>query len=895
MRRSAAAETIGRWRVPIAVTVALLAAALAVGPALAGPGRSAIDSDRGSGVFGTWTQDRHGLPAYDYTLDQNVDPRAEQPELNGNNANWSQLGNDAIVANAYNHGYMQLWSSARLYQWTNRYDPATDHYAGGFGWLRLDDGRVASTFYGDRPPGSRFERRFGPGYYRKSMRFAGIDVVETTTTPFGDDPAVVDEVRITNRSDEVRRLTWWEYWDVNPWDETEDVQRGLDAPALRGGDTLTVAQHPTSIDSQPLTIFLAAPESGIAGFETDASAFFGSGGRVEPDAVRADDPSSSIAPPSATGAVGRTMFATRTPLRLRPGRSVTLRFVYGMAHPGEIDGIVRRATRPADAATASAGRWARWLPEIDLGRRYRWLARELTWDAYMTRSSSLYEEECGHHVITQGGYYQYGAGGQWAFRDPLQHLLPMIYADPKLARDVLLYSLQQQEQGDGFVAYGMGPMCRPMELGTTNDFDFWLIQAVAEYVLATRDLGFLDRRVPYLERNGQGTVLEHLKLAVDHQEGPPLGLGPTGNYLMGTNGDWSDFSTNILPATESVLVTAQLAYAYPLLAEVAELAGEDSFARRLRRLGARNRRQVAAEWTPRGWLKRGYYGEEPVGVGSEYLEPQPWAVLSGALDERRERKLVASTERFLQGVDAPAEINGPSRIGISQSPAANDPDIDELDGVDGVGDNNAVYVGGTWYALNGPWIWALGELVGTVPGAAERAFDELRRNTLTAHATAFPDHWSGVLHVDDACSSFYATAPERCGIEFLLDQTDHAYNGQITHQPAWGLLAALRLAGIEPDRRGYSFAPVLPLRRYTIDLPRVGVAVERRRMSGYVRTESRAPLALRLDPPHHLDRRRTRVLVDGRAVPFRLRGGSAVVKARPGSDHLVRWRIETEG
>jgi hypothetical protein len=877
------------------MTVALLATAVAVGPALAGPDRPAIDSERGSGVFGTWTQDRHGLPVYDYTLDQNVDRRAEQPELEGSNANWSQLGNDAIMANAYNHGYVQLWSSARLYQWANRYDAATDHYAGGFGWLRLDDGRVASTLYGDRPSSSRFERRFGPGYYRKRMRFAGIEVIETTTTPFGDDPAVVDEVRITNRTDEVRRLAWWEYWDVNPWDETEDVQRGLDAPEVHGGDTMTVTQHPSAIDPRPQTIFLAAPDRKLSGFETDASEFFGSGGRAAPAAVRDDEASGSIAPPSADGTVGRAMFATRTPLRLRPGRSATLRFVYGMAHQGAIDGIVRRVSRPADTAAASARRWARWLPEVDLGRRHRWLARELTWDAYMTRSSSLYEEECGHRVITQGGYYQYGAGGQWAFRDPLQHLLPMIYADPKLARDVLLYSLQQQERGDGDIAYGMGPMCRPMELGTTNDFDFWLIQAVAEYVLATRDLGFLDRRVPYLERDGRGTVLEHLKLAVDHQESPPLGLGPTGNYLMGTNGDWSDFSTNILPATESVLVTAQLAYAYPLLAAVAELAGERSFARRLRRLGARNREQVGAEWTPRGWIKRAYHGDDPVGVGAEYLEPQPWAVLSGALDERRERKLVAGTERFLQGVDAPAEINGPSRIGISQSPAANDPEVDELDGVDGVGDNNAVYVGGTWYALNGPWIWALGELAGTVPDAAERAFDELKRNTLAAHATAFPDHWSGVLHVDDACRSFYATAPERCGIELLLDQTDHAYNGQITHQPAWGLMAALRLAGIEPDRRGYSFEPVLPLRRYSIDLPRVGITVERRRMLGYVRTESRAPLTLRLDPPHRLDRRRTRVLIDGRAVRFRMRDGAAVVNARPGSEQIVRWRIETQG
>ena len=40
------------------------------------------------------------------------DARGALPEV-GATDNWSQVGNDAIVANAYNHGYMQLWSSAR--------------------------------------------------------------------------------------------------------------------------------------------------------------------------------------------------------------------------------------------------------------------------------------------------------------------------------------------------------------------------------------------------------------------------------------------------------------------------------------------------------------------------------------------------------------------------------------------------------------------------------------------------------------------------------------------------------------------------------------------------------------------------------------------------------------
>ena len=885
-----------RWPVALAaavVTGLAPAPVAAAAPDLlseAGPGAE-ISSAHGSGVFGRWRVDEHGMPAYDYTLDQTTDPRAQQPELDGDDANWSQVGNDAIVANAYHHGYVQLWSSARMYQWANRYDASSEHFAGGFGWLRLADGRTASTLYADRAPGSHLRRRFGVGYARKRMRLAGLRVSQTTTAPFGDDPALVDEVRIENTSSATRRLSWWEYWDVNPYDEAGDLRRGLAQAQYDGDDLLSVAQQPDGLDPDPLSIFLAAPGTRVSGIEADTSSFFGSGTRALPAAVAADAASGAVAPPTAAGTAGRAMFATRSPLRLRPGHSVTLRFVYGIAHPEQIPGIVRRAAKARSGAAASARAWARWLPSIDLGRRLAWLARELTWDAYMTRSSSLYEEVCGHHVITQGGYYQYGVGAQEAYRDPLQHLLPMIYAEPSLARDVLLYSLQQQAAGTGSIAYGMGPMCTPLDLGSSNDLDFWLIQAVSEYVLATRDLGFLDRRVPYLGGGSSATVWDHMKLAVQHQEGAPLGLGPAGNYLMGSNGDWSDFSTAFLPATESVLVTAQLAYAYPQLASVADLRGDESFAQRLRSLGERDLDRLRGEWTAGGWYARGYNGTEPVGVGAEYLEPQPWAILAGAPSSDQSRTLVANVERFLQGRGAPAQLNGPTRIGTSQSPAAADPEVSEFDSVTGVGDGNAVFVGGTWYALNGTLTWALGELAGEVPDAARKAFGELKRNTLAAHATAYPAHWSGILNVDDACNSYYSSAPDQCGIGLLLELADRDYNGQITHQPAWGLLSMLRLAGIEPTRAGYSFAPSLPLNRYSIRLPRVGIASEPGLMRGYVRTESKSPLKLALDPPG----RAAKVWIDGRPARARIKNGTATVTARPGRDRVVDWAIEAKG
>ena len=100
--------------------------------------------------------------------------------------------------------------------------------------------------------------------------------------------------------------------------------------------------------------------------------------------------------------------------------------------------------------------------------------------------------------------------------------------------------------------------------------------------------------------------------------------------------------------------------------------------------------------------------------------------------------------------------------------------------------------------------WALGELDGVVPGARELAWDEYTRNTLAAHATAFPDHWNGTISVDDACNGWYSSDPSRCGIGVPF------FSGQITEQPTWMVMNALRLAGLTPTRDGYRIDPHLP-------------------------------------------------------------------------------------
>jgi hypothetical protein len=861
LRRAAALAT------GCAIVAGAAAPAAAAPPPLSG-NHSPVDvsSSYGSGTFGRWRVDGFGLPSYRYTIDEHAAARAVQPELTSRadpTDAWHQVGNDHIVADAFNHGYTQLWSQDRRYEWTNLYQPDSDHFAGGYGYLRVG-GRTISTLYDDRPAGARTERDFGMGYFHKRLRAAGLDVNEYTYAPFGDDPLLLHNIRITNEGTSAKRLSWFEYWDANPYQQGAKTNLGMAAPRYdRASRILSVAQLPGEGDVHPLSLFATALRGPVAGFDTSTRTFFGSGGRADPEAVADDRLDGTIAPPAQGGTPGQTMFAFRAPLRLRPGQSVTLRYAYGAAHPDQIPSLVARYRSAAHPLASTERHWARWVPQISFGGRYDWLSRELQWDAYTVRSGATYEDCRGEHTISQGGYYQYALGFQGAFRDPLQHMLPMIYTDPSLARDVLLYSAQEQPHVGGQIPYAMISLCKPLDLGTSDDLDLWFLWAASEYGLATRDLGFFNRPVAYSD-GASATLWDHLKRAYRHQESLRL---PDGNYDSGTAGDWSDFSPQFLQMTESALVTAQLAYVYPRLAELAEARGDQAFARKLRASGAADLATTRDQWTGGGWYARGYSAVRQIGRGAIFGEPQPWAILAGAPSRTQAATLVANIRRFLTGIGAPATIGGPSAIGSSQSPASNDPDVTEhsTPPATATGDNNAVFVGGTWYAVNGWLTWALGELQGTVPHAARYAFDELRRNTLAAHATEYPRHWDGTISVDDACASFYSTESANCGLSI-----SHDYRGQIMHQPAWSLYDVIKLAGIDPTAAGYEIDPHLPLHRFAVRLRRVGVAYSRRRARGYVRTERSGSLRMAVAPPGGAS---YRVYAGGREVSFERRGG----------------------
>jgi hypothetical protein len=842
-----------------------------------------VASTYGSGSFGSWTVDRFGLPAYQYTIDEETAPQAKQAYRGGRVDAWHQLGNDHIVASAYNHGYIQLWSQDRLYQWTNLYDAAARHFGGGYGYVNAA-GRVFSTLYDDRPAQAVTERDFGIGYARKRLVVVGLDIEEHVYAPFGDDPILLHDVTIANTSDTTTDLSWFEYWDVNPAIQSlGGLRRGVGSPQYDAANALLVtSQLPSSGDTDPLSIYAAVLRGPVSGYETDVTSFFGGGGRASPAAVTADRTSNSVALPSADGIGSQALYALRSPVSLGPGERATLRYAYGSAHRDAIIPLLDRYRAAADPLGDTERAWAAWVPKAEFIGADPSVARELQWSAYRVRSGASYEELCGYHLISEGGYYMYEIGNQTAYRSVLDHSLSMIYAAPELTREVIRYSAREQLARTGEAPYGMLDLCRRFGDLISNDQGVYLMLATEEYVLATRDFSFLDDVVPYYDGD-TASVWEHVKLAHYNQE-EIIGRGPHGGYMTRAWGDWSDFSTEFMQMTESILVSTQLAYIYPRLADVADVRGDHAFANELREEARDLRDVVAREWTGRGWFSRGYSGAQQIGHGVIYLEPQPWAVLAGAADADRAATLVANIRRFLTGIGAPG---GPSLIGTAQSPARNDPDVEERTLLEfGVGRGNAVFVGGVWYFLTGELVWALTELDGVLPGANDLAWDEFLRNTLATHATAFPDAWSGVISSDDACHAWYGTNPSMCGIG--LGTT---YNTQNTTQPASQLFDLTKLAGITAGGDGYTIDPHVPFEEFSVRLPLIGVASDRNTIRGYVRPERAGDLVVRVRVPGGVDD--VTAWVGGDEVAATVVDGYAHVtfsaSAATATDWAVRW------
>ncbi|HTJ82389.1 MAG TPA: hypothetical protein VL400_11765, partial [Polyangiaceae bacterium] len=668
---------------------------------------------RGAGSFGVWITDDAGLPAYEYTLDQRLDDRAAyfDTEHGEPRTHWGAFGNRRLNAWMTNDGIVEVTTMDRGVEFLDKVDAQKGQWGGGYSYV--DDGEATwSTAFRFMPPGAKAIRRFGMGYGEAITDHRGVEIARRTFAPEGREPFVIDEVTLTNRSGDDKTLAHYEVWDVarRPieinWlvsgdplssvpQSTRDYRDGINADfdesvsydadakrltvtrtALRAADggAPPSPDEPSARDFYPNQPFLAALVGDVDDTFTMGTSFFGGGGPTAPDAVAGRVPGDG----AATGARGEVLSGLDQPrvlvmkstVALAPGETKKLRYAFGYAPYGaavEPDAALEDPSFDALAAYRAALRPR--LMYFVQGTEPA-LQRELAWHAYQLEASVGEREYFEGPVVPQGSAYLYLHGADGAARDLGIFTMPLVYTDPPLAKSELELFMRIQFAADRRFSYAFqGHGVLDDALGfhhAPSDLDLFFLWALSEYVGATGDVAFLDRRVPFYPKQVEpdARVWDHLEGACRHLF-DVVGTGEHGLVRVGT-GDWSDGITTESPNRdlaieegESVPNTEMAIAILPRVADLIRGRAPDLAAEIDGRVAA-YRVALPSAWGGR-FYGRAYFGDGVLLRGDTVdLEAQVWALVGDEFPDD------ASRESTLEAVHT--ELDMPSPAGATLQP-----------------------------------------------------------------------------------------------------------------------------------------------------------------------------------------------------------------------------------
>jgi len=881
----------------------------------------------GSGYFGEWIEDEFGLPAYRYTCDQINDSKAVTPmneKWRSNTEHLHQVGNDRLVAVASNYGHIQVRQDEGSPKYLNEFNPEQGHYAGGFGYL-TDGINFLSTYY----PGNAdsFERIFGIGYIRKKVIGHGYIVNQNIFAPFGDDPVLVSQVKITNNREKPVDLRWIEYWGCHmyqfssyafasiiikkPGKHPRDIRHDFSNKfkhkfeVIPNGVGLQENKYledqkkkfdptnlkPTYVDYFPPKTFLVSLDSKTDAFSTNSKDFFGQGGVETPDGLnnKLKNDIDSIGGESA-------MFLERN-VRLNPGESRTLSFLFGYVPEGfELESLINKYKQIYhELFENSCQQWKKNRMELRI-QNEPWVNRELFWHYYYLRGAMTYDSYFKEHILSQGHIYQYIIGFQGAARDPLQHALPFIYCDPIIVKNIIRYTLKTVRK-NGEIPWGITGSGQILPVPfKPSDQGLWLLLLISEYILGTRDIEFLDEdisRYPvYGSRVEIVKVREIIGRCYNHIT-KKIGTGRHGLQRL-SNGDWNDLVIfghkspenyeEIQKKAESVLNASMAIYVLKIYSDMLNYINENEMAESVLNYSKTQCEAVQAQWNG-NWVRRAWLTEKLGWIGEDqmWLEPQPWVLIGNALKHDQTLTLTQNIDEL---------VRKPSKIGamiLSKGIKVNY----SL----GQGSN-----GGIWPSINGTLIWALSLVNG------EMAWDEWKKNSLAYHAENFPDVWYGIWSGPDTYNSSLSNYPGQTGFKEpvltkkVIPSDDEVSLGIETinwtdfpvfnlHPHAWPLFDVTRLIGIKFTPEGVELRPTIPQDEYEFSSSLIRFEKTKEGYSGWYNPKKEGTWKVSLELTNEEFENIDSIITNGNENEFIIMGNRVIIIGESKVNKPLSWNI----
>jgi len=530
--------------------------------------------------------------------------------------------------------------------------PYYAHHPGRFFYLKDEDsGALYSAPYEPvRARPARFVFSAGRCDIAWELEFDGL-VLELRLALPEQDPLELWQCTLRNRSGRARNVSLYPYFPVGymSWmNQSAEHRADLGGIVCRSvAPYQKVADYWRQRDFKDCT-FLLHEQPPLA-WEARQSAFEGEGGLHAPSAI------------VERGTLGNSDARYETPTAalqyrhaLDDGEAVVHRFLFGPAHDdAEIARLRARYLSAAGFAAAAQAHTA----HLDRGRGCLQVA---TPDPAF---DNLVNHWLPRQVFYHGDVNRLTTDPQT--RNFLQDHLGMAYLQPQVARASLLHALSQQEPSgampDGILLDAQAELKYINQVPHT-DHCVWLPVFLEAYLGETGDAALLD--VPVADAGGRvASVAERLDAAMQWllQARDARGL----SYIA--QGDWCDPMNMVGYRGTGVSGWLTLATAYALrlwsglCARHGRHAQAEAFARAAAAVNAdANRELWDGHWYARGITDDGVrFGVAADAEGRIYLNPQSWAMLSGAADGERQAKLLGAVERQLHTPYGPMMLAPP--------------------------------------------------------------------------------------------------------------------------------------------------------------------------------------------------------------------------------------------
>lgn len=575
---------------------------------------------------------------------------------------WSNyIGNanfgGVITNNAAGYSFYKSAAQGRLTRF--RFNALPSDLCGRFVYLRDSESGDywSNTWMPVGKPVDQFdyECRHGTGYTIIKSTYSDI---ESEVSYFAPHEATYEtwKITVTNKSTHARKVQVFPFlepqcnWHAD--DDTRNLQytqyiakTQLVDGILDIGSNVNMPKDPenfTNKDQKRHTFFGLSGIEATA-YEGDLLKFFGDyGSYANPQAVIEGKCGNS----TATGDMPCAAF--QIDLTLEPGQSKTFAAVFGVGHAEEEGKAAIEAMSTPEKMDAA----------IEVIRNY-WANRLGTLEAQtpdagfnsMVNSWAPFNNLMTFYWSRAASLVYAGERDGLGFRDTLQDIVGAASLVTEEAHERLELMITGQYANGGAKPVVQPFHHKPGQEGPPPHYRaddcMWFFNAIPAYIKETGDIDFYKKVLPYADK-GEATVLGHLRRAIEFN----VERSGTHGLPCGLFADWND-CIRLGEKGETVFVAMQLRYGLREYIDIATMLGETEEANWGReQLATLDKNLEEHAWDGQ-WYLRAYrfdglkFGSKENDEGKIFMNPQTWAVLSGAATGERAQQVMDSMHEHL--------------------------------------------------------------------------------------------------------------------------------------------------------------------------------------------------------------------------------------------------------